>query len=209
MFNKNNIWLITIFSTLFLTACAGRTVPENDQAPILTASDKPIESAKSPGKTEVPDSAVDSGKNTDLLEMLACTERVERLQPSLIASELRQLNAKLQVSPGPESSVVSEQPLQKFLLACLLSRESANDAQLARAQSLLEALLQEVSREEERHLVQLLGRTVSLQRRLHQYQAKLSGLQTLNRELLEKIEQLKGLERDLDVTNLPTQEPVL
>jgi len=197
MSNKYYIVLVFLFSLFYLAACAERDIPQIHPEPTPSDSKVRTETIKQ-SEVQVP-----AEQPSAVLGMLGCVERAGSIQSELLAKEIAQLQADL------ASSVLAERTRQNHLvLACLLSRDSANDAQLAQAQALLEGLAGDLSLEE-RLLVALLKRKISLQIQLRQQQSKLSDLRAQNRELLDKIEQLKGLERDLDVTNIPIPEPTI
>lgn len=208
MSNKFYTLLMSVLSALFLAACAERIIPDLEPDSQLRGNDRPIDTQQTELSQDT-ESPPFSGTKTALLEMLSCLDRVESQALSVIANELKQVKADLQISSGLDHQTNRDHLRQKFFFACLLSRDPANDAQLARAHALLEALLRDELLLEERQLVQLLAHKISLQMQLRQHQHQLSVLRAHNQELLEKIEQLKGLERDLDVTNLPIPEPAL
>lgn len=194
MSNKYYIVLVSLFCVIYLSACAERNIPQIYPEPTPGDSNIHTEAVKHAQAQE----QVPAERPSAALDILGCLE-ADSLQPERVAKDIQKL----------QSSALAERTGQNHLvLACLLSRDSANDTQLAQAQALLEALAGDLSLEE-RLLVTLLKRKISLQLQLHQHQSKLSGLRAQNRELLDKIEQLKGLERDLDVTNIPIPEPTI
>lgn len=196
MSNKYYIVLVSLFCVIYLSACAERNIPQIHPEPTPGDSNIPTEAVKHAQAQE--QEQVPAAQPSAALDMLGCLE-ADSLQPERVAKDIEKL----------QSSALDERTRQNHLvLACLLSRDSANDAQLAQAQALLEGLAGDLSLEE-RLLVALLKRKISLQLQVRQHQSKLSGLRAQNRELLDKIEQLKGLERDLDVTNIPIPEPTI
>jgi hypothetical protein len=206
--------LILLLLPIWLSACAERTIPSVSPHPHLTET-----------VAQVADTSAESvvvgvaEKMTPIQEMLACIERGESLESASLAKEMVRLQAHLELSQALDKPALdqhlsdkqaqSESRLQRFCLACLLSRDTANNTEWARARTLLSALTQDIEREEERQLVGLMMRTLNLKTQLRQHQTKLNRLHEQNNELLDKIEQLKGLERDLDVTRPLSSESAL
>lgn len=130
--------------------------------------------------------------------ILGCTEQVAAMPEPVILKQVADLQAQLLKANQQHET---EQDIdQRIWLACFLSRESADDAALAHAQILLDGLAADLKdRRAERQLVQLLGERLLLMRRLRAQRAELLKFRNQNWDLRHKIEQLKGLERELDV----------
>lgn len=116
-----------------------------------------------------------------LQEMLTCVSRSAPLPAVVAARRAATLEAQL-----PESGAEG-----RFRLACLIGYEGASDAELARARRLLEGLERDLRVEGGGALVSLLRRNLTLTQHL-----RAQRRQAL--EYRRKIEQLKGLERELE-----------
>ena len=195
MSNKQYFYIVLSGALLLLSACATRTVPDSDNPKALTLSAAQPELAPLTLKTEV------SGKIALLETMLACMERVGSLQPSELATEIDRLQSKSTLAHALPEKENSGYLIERFSLACLLGREAASDGESGRAQAILEELALAFEHEDERQLIRYMERSLGLQRSLRRHQSQLNRLRQQNTELQEKIEQLKVLERDLEVNN--------
>lgn len=194
MSNNYSLPIVLLSIFLLLSACAKRTVPDSATEPGLSPQSTESESETVNLVTEV-------SKKIALLEtVLECMERVDSLEPSALATEIERLQSKSTLAHAiPEKK--SEHLIEQFSLACLLGREAASDREWDRAQAILAELSLAFEHEDERQLVRYVDRSLSLQRALRRHQSQLNRLRQQNTELLNKIEQLKGLERDLEVNN--------
>ncbi|MBV1788312.1 hypothetical protein KQ940_09615 [Marinobacterium sp. D7] len=122
------------------------------------------------------------GQMLSLTEMLNCVAANDTLNPAQV--KRRQTELEQTLSSNPIAG--------RFRLACLFGRSSASDAELIRARQLLEALQREPTLEPEQlKLLTLLQRNLLLTQRLRQQLRE-------TREYRDKIEQLKGLEEELE-----------
>lgn len=112
--------------------------------------------------------------------MLACLSANDTLSPEQVRHRKAEMERQLSTTEG------------RFQLACLLGRNSAGDAELARAQNLLESIQQERALSiEHRQLIAFYQRYLVMAQQLRQQRRE-------TREYQRKIEQLKGLEEELE-----------
>ncbi|GGB81176.1 hypothetical protein GCM10011352_03620 [Marinobacterium zhoushanense] len=121
-------------------------------------------------------------QSLSLHEMLDCVATNDGLNPA----QVRQRQSEL------EQQQSSDNPAAQFRLACLLGRSSASDTELVRARQLLDQLQRQPALEPEQvKLLTLYQRHLLLTQRLRQQLRE-------TREYRDKIEQLKGLEEELE-----------
>lgn len=192
---------ILLLAVFMLTGCINPTISDN---PALSDNPSPLETD---AHTEQPPQKLmqqvsESSKKIALLDtVLACMEKTDSLDASELAKEIKRMQIRSTVAQSLETNVYTDYLIERFSLACLLGRDSGTVQEWDSAQAILTELTSQFEHEDEQQLVRYVARSLELQRKLRQHQSQLNRLRQQNTELQNKIEQLKGLERDLDVNN--------
>jgi hypothetical protein len=215
MLNNHNVSLSLLMVgqlmlCLLLTGCAKRIIPEDNLPPVpeVVSAD-----------TEHPQPSAASRKIAVLETLLACMESMDSHEsknsidmdkpPSSKSAAVNRLQPRSTSPASVSEKVDAASWLARFTQACLLSRETASEQEWDQAQAILAELTLQYEEQEERLLLRYLERMLAQHRTLRLHQTRLNRLRQLNLELQNKIEQLKGLERDLDVNNPYSAEPHL
>jgi len=166
---------VWLVMTLLLAACTG----------CRTAPHTPV--VGSTPATPLP-ALVLRGPSLTAAEMAALLAQVSRVAPESVPSEIQRA----------EAGVVEGRASDQLQLAYLLSRTDSATADPDRALALLNGMAPAFRDPETQEVARLLARILSLERDL-----RLARRETA--ELEQKIERLKGLERELDDTNGPIE----
>jgi len=166
---------VSLVMTLLLAACTGCRTAPH--TPVVG----PVPS------TPLPE-AVLRGPSLTAAEMAALLAEVSRMAPETVPAEIER--AKAAATKGRASD--------RLQLAYLLSRTDSATSDPDRALALLKSMAPAFPDPETQEIARLLARTVTLERDL-----RLARRETA--ELQQKIERLKGLERELDDSNGPIE----
>ena len=189
------------WSLLLLPACNLIKPSQFDNTPKAPPESAPVSQSSSTSA-----SATASASAT-IVTMLQCTEQVSRLSSDEIEREISKLDK--QIFDSHSRTLTKDQQKdsfqKRFWLTCLLGRENASDKDFNKAVHLADKLLKEQQKTgstaetaKTTQLVDLLKRRLMLIQQLRQKRSQVLELNSQVKALQQKIEQLKGLERDLD-----------